>query len=112
VVGEQRGLRWGHVEWQATIHVRRNIPQHGVEPVPKGGKVRSVPLTDRAAEVLDGLSRRGGWTSDADFVFVHALGGPVDAGHLPAALRAEATPADSPPPSSLPASRQSVRSVP
>jgi integrase len=82
-LGELRGLRWADVAFaKSTIHVRRNIPQHGVERVPKSGKVRSVPLADRAAEVLDGLSRRGDWTSDADFVFVHALGGPVDAGHL------------------------------
>jgi integrase len=82
-LGEIRGLRWADVDFgKSTIHVRRNIPQHGVERVPKSGKVRSVPLADRAAEVLDGLSRRGDWTSDADFVFVHALGGPVDAGRL------------------------------
>lgn len=82
-LGELRGLRWADVDFtKGTVHVRRNIPQHGVERVPKSGKVRSVPLADRAAEVLDALSRRNHWTSDADFVFVHVCGGPVDAGHL------------------------------
>jgi hypothetical protein len=41
-----------------------------------------VPLADRAAEVLDALSRRDDWTAEADFVFVHGYGGPVDAGRL------------------------------
>jgi integrase len=82
-LGELRGLRWADVDFdKRTIHVRRNIPQHGVERVPKSGKVRSVPIVDRVVEVLDGLSCRDDWTSDADFVFVHALGGPVDGGHL------------------------------
>ena len=63
-LGELRGLRWADVGFaKRTVHVRRNIPAHGVERVPKSGKVRSVPLVDRAAEVLDGLSRRGDWTS-------------------------------------------------
>jgi integrase len=82
-LGELRGLRWADVDFaKETIHVRRNIPQHGVERVPKSGKVRSVPLADRAAEVLDALSRRDDWTAEADFVFVHGYGGPVDAGRL------------------------------
>jgi integrase len=82
-LGELRGLRWADVDFaKRTIHVRRNIPQHGVERVPKSGKVRSMPLADRPGEVLDGLSRREHWTSAEDFVFVHALGGPVDGGHL------------------------------
>jgi integrase len=81
-LGELRGLRWADVDFaKETIHVRRNIPQHGVERVPKSGKVRSVPLADRAAEVLDAPSRRGHWTADADFVSAH-VSGPVDAGHL------------------------------
>jgi hypothetical protein len=66
-LSELRGLRWADVDCaKRTIHVRRNIPQHGVKRVPKSGKVRSVPLVDRAAEVLDDLSRRGDWTGDAD----------------------------------------------
>ena len=82
-LGELRGLRWADVDFaKRTVHVRRNIPQHGVERVPKSGKVRSVPLVDRAAEVLDAFSRRGDWTSEADFVFVHGFGGPFDAGRL------------------------------
>jgi len=57
-------------------------PQHRVGRIPKGGKVRSVPLADRAAEVLDALTRRGDWTGEADLVFVHVYDRTVDAGHL------------------------------
>jgi integrase len=64
------------------VLVRRNIPQHGVEKVPKSGKIRSVPLTDRVGEVLDGLSRRQHWIGELDRVFVNELGGPFDAGHV------------------------------
>jgi integrase len=60
-------LRWADVDFaKRTIHARRNILQHGVKRVPKSGKVRSVPLVDRAAEVLDDLSRRGDWTGGSD----------------------------------------------
>jgi integrase len=82
-LGELRALRWGDVDFEKRlIHVRRNLPAHGVERAPKSGLVRSVPLVDRAAEVLDALSRRDRWTGELDRVFVNALGGPVDGGRL------------------------------
>jgi integrase len=35
-LGELRGPRWSDVDFaKRTVHVRRNIPQHGVERVPK-----------------------------------------------------------------------------
>jgi integrase len=78
-LGELRALRWGDVDFaKRTVHVRRNIPAHGVERVPKSGKVRSVPMADRAAEVLDRLSRREHWIGPNDFTFVDGIGGPVD----------------------------------
>jgi integrase len=64
------------------VHVRRNDPVGGTERVPKSGKVRSVPLVDRAAQVLDDLSRRELWTGPDDFVFPNALGAPFDHNRL------------------------------
>jgi len=82
-LGELRALRWTDVDFEKRLlHVRRNLPAHGVERAPKSGLVRSVPMVDRAAEVLDALSRRDRWTGDFDRVFVNALGGPVDGGRL------------------------------
>jgi integrase len=81
--GELCALRWGDVDFaKRLVHVRRNLPAHGVEREPKSGTVRSVPLVDRAAAVLDRLSRRERWTGEHDHVFVNALGGPVDHARL------------------------------
>jgi integrase len=82
-LGELRALRWRDVDFaKSLVVVRRNLPEHGVERVPKRGTVRSVPLVDRAAQVLETLSRRKRWTGELDHVFVNALGGPVESGRL------------------------------
>jgi integrase len=82
-LGELRGLRWADVDFgKRTVLVRRNIPQPGVEKVPKSGKVRSVPLVDRAAEVLDGLSRRQTLDRPRGPRLRNELGGPFDAGRV------------------------------
>ena len=88
-LGELRGLRWRDVNFaKRIVHVRRNVPVGGTERVPKSGKVRSVPLVDRAAQVLDELSRRELWTSPDDFVFPNALGAPFDHNRLRIRFRA------------------------
>jgi integrase len=76
-VGELRALRWRDVDFvNATIHVRRNLPAHAtVEKVPKGKRVRSLPLFDQAARAIDGLSRRGYLTRQDDLVFSGEDGG-------------------------------------
>jgi integrase len=82
-LGELRALRWRDVDFaKRVVHVRRNLPEHGVEREPKSGTVRSVPLVDRAAQVLDALSRRDQWTGELDHMFVNELGGPVESGRL------------------------------
>jgi integrase len=82
-LGELRGLRWRDVNFaKRIVHVRRNVPAGGSERVPKSGKVRSVPLVDRAAQVLDDLSRREHWASPDDFVFPNVLGAPFDHNRL------------------------------
>jgi integrase len=78
-MGELRALRWRDVDFTLhLVHVRRNLPTGGIEREPKSGKVRSVPLIDQAARVLDGLSRREHFTGPDDRVFVNTTGGPVD----------------------------------
>ena len=55
------------------LHVRRNYTS-GALGMPKSGKVRSVPLIDQAARVLDALSRREHFTADDDLVFGNVVG--------------------------------------
>jgi integrase len=81
--GELRALRWRDVDFAAaTLHVRRNLPAHGEEKVPKSKVVRSVPLIDQAARALDGLSRRPALTAPGDRVFISPTGGPLDDGDV------------------------------
>ena len=46
--------------------------------MPKGKRVRPLPLWDQAARTFDGLSRRGYLTDRDDLVFVGATGGHLD----------------------------------
>jgi integrase len=81
--GELRALRWRDVDFAgATIHVRRNLPAHGEEKIPKGKRVRSLPLWDQAAAELERLSRRGYLTSPDDRVFVSSTGNALDDGEV------------------------------
>ena len=78
--GELRSLRWRDVDFvNANVHVRLNLPAHAtVEKMPKGKRVRSLPLWDQAARTFDALSRRGYLTRPDDLVFVAANGGHLD----------------------------------
>ena len=79
----RRGLRWRDINFaKRIVHVRRNVPSGGSERVPKSGMVRSVPLVDRAAQVLDDLSRREHFTGPDDFVFPNTIGAPLDDNRL------------------------------
>ncbi len=75
---ELRALRWKHVRFGLTVAVELNLPEHGVEKLPKSGPGRSAPTRSQAAKALDDLSRRGFLTDDDDHVSVNALGGPVN----------------------------------
>ena len=46
--------------------------------MPKGKRVRSLPLWDQAARAIDALSRRGYLTGPDDLVFVGPAGGHLD----------------------------------
>jgi len=78
--GELRSLRWRDCEFlNGSLRVRLNLPVHATtEKVPKGKRVRSLPLWDQAALALDSLSRRGHLTRPDDLVFVGATGGHLD----------------------------------
>lgn len=54
----------------------------GVESSTKSGHVRRVPLPDQAAAALDRVSRREDFTGHDEFVFVNALGRPLDGSAL------------------------------
>jgi integrase len=60
--------------------VRRNLPSHGDEKEPKSYRIRSLPLIDQAAVVLDSLSRREHFTDPGDRVFCSPTGSPFDDG--------------------------------
>ncbi|HEX2125318.1 MAG TPA: site-specific integrase [Thermoleophilaceae bacterium] len=79
-LGELRALRWRDVDFvNATLHVRRDLPVGATkEKVPKGKRVRSLPLFDQAARELDGLSRRNYLTRPDDLVFPGDSGGHLD----------------------------------
>jgi integrase len=77
-LGELRALRWKDIDFaKRLVHVRRSFT-YGNEGAPKSGRVRSVPLIDQAAKVLDGLSRREHFTGSDDLVFVNTTGGVID----------------------------------
>ena len=68
-MGELRALRWQDVDFaKRLVHIRRNFTADAFGP-PKSLRVRSVPMSDPVARVLDGLSRRDGDTGPEDLVF-------------------------------------------
>ncbi|MBA3376650.1 MAG: site-specific integrase [Actinobacteria bacterium] len=77
-LGELRVLRWTDVDFsKRLVHVRRAYT-HGELGPPKSGRVRSVPLIDDVARVLDGLSRREHFTGSDQLVFPNPVGNPLD----------------------------------
>jgi integrase len=57
-MGELRALRWSDVDFaKRLVHVRRSYTGAAFG-APKSQRVRSVPMSDPVARVLDGLSRR------------------------------------------------------
>lgn len=76
--GELLGLRWSDVDFVGgMLHVRRNFTD-GMEKVPKGKKVRSVPMTRDVIEVLARLKDRVHFADDGDLVFASAVGDHLD----------------------------------
>ncbi len=76
--GELLALRWEHVDFvDGLLHVRRNYTG-GVEKVPKGKKVRSVPMVPEAIDTLARLKEREHFTGDRDLVFCSETGEHLD----------------------------------
>jgi integrase len=72
--GEALALRWADVDFVAgLVHVRRNYTDHR-EKVPKGKKVRAVPMMPAVVEALARLKERDHFTADDDLVFCNVVG--------------------------------------
>ena len=68
-MGELRALRWSDIDFaKRVVHVRRSFTGSSFG-APKSQRVRSVPMSDPVARVLDGLSRRDHNTRPDDLVF-------------------------------------------
>ena len=77
--GELLALRWRDVDLvSGLLHVRRNFT-NGEEKVPKGKRVRSVPMMPAVVEVLARLKDRDHFTGDDDLVFCNTVGGHLEA---------------------------------
>lgn len=73
--GELLALRWRDVDLVGgLLHVRRNYTDR-TEKVPKGKRVRSVPMTPAVVDALATLKDREHFTADEDLVFCDDVGG-------------------------------------
>jgi integrase len=71
-------LRWEHVDFvDGLLHVRRNYTG-GREKVPKGKRVRSVPMMPEVMDTLATLKGREHFTGDGDLVFCSTVGDYLD----------------------------------
>jgi integrase len=78
-LGELLALRWCDVDFvTGLVHVRRNYVNRR-EKVPKGKKVRSVPMMAQLVDELAREKEREHFTGDDDLVFATPLGGHLDA---------------------------------
>ena len=78
--GELLALRWEHVDFVGGLmHVRKSWDyKHKAEKVPKGKRVRAVPMMPDVIDTLAELKGREDFTGDGDLVFCSALGDHLD----------------------------------
>jgi integrase len=77
--GELLALRWRDVDFvTGLLHVRRNYTDRR-EKIPKGKRVRSVPMMTQVVDALARLKEREHFTGDDDLVFCSPLGAHADA---------------------------------
>lgn len=78
--GELFALRWRDVDFVGgLLHVRHNWDhKFRVEKMPKGKRVRSVPLMPDAMDALARLKERDHFTGDGDIVFCSEVGEHLD----------------------------------
>jgi integrase len=75
---ELLALRWADVDFVGgLLHVRRNYTDRR-EKVPKGKRVRSVPMTPPVIDALARLKERGYLAEDTDLVFCSTAGEHLD----------------------------------
>lgn len=76
--GELLALRWAHVDFVGgLVHVRRNYTG-GVDKIPKGKRVRSVPMMGAVIDVLAKLKERDHFAGEDDLVFCSEVGDYLD----------------------------------
>jgi integrase len=77
--GELIALTWGDLDFtKRSIRVTKTYGARDGLDVPKSGTGRVVPLSDQAAALLDGLSRRDSFTGRTDLVFPNLRGEHID----------------------------------
>src|SRR5262249_46609411 len=76
--GELRALRWADVDFTRGEIVVSRALSAGVEGETKGREVRSVPLTSRAREALEGQRERSAYTASSELVFCGPSGTVLD----------------------------------
>lgn len=77
-MGEVRALCWRDIDFsKRLVHVRRGFTRWQLGDT-KSHKVRSVPMIDQVARVLDGLSRRELFVGREDLVFPNQVGNHFD----------------------------------
>jgi integrase len=77
-LSELRALRREDIRWGQSLILVRQGHVEGHDDTPKGKKVRSVPLSEQAAQALARIDNRAEYTADHDRVFVGEYGGAID----------------------------------
>jgi integrase len=86
--GELIALHWRDVDFAGSAVRVRASYTNGHVTSPKSGKVRSVPMAPKVAEILARLSQRDYWITDDDLVFVGITGSYLDGSALSKRYRA------------------------
>jgi len=74
-MSELRGLRWRAVDFaKSLVHVTGGYTDAGGDALPKGYRVRSVPMMPQIAQTLAPLREREHFIDDEDFVFAGTVG--------------------------------------
>jgi integrase len=77
-LGELLALRWRDVDFGSSVLTISRGMSAGIETTTKSGRVRRVPLPAQASEALQRMASRPDFTAPAEFVFVDALGRPLN----------------------------------
>jgi integrase len=77
-LGELLALRWRDVDFKGSALTVSRAMSAGIETTTKSGRVRRVPLPAQASAALQRLRLRSDFTAPAEFVFVDAVGRPLN----------------------------------